>query len=377
MVAAIMAAYPASGFPSFAGAPVTQPPNPQLDFAFLAELPTLDLAPPKRAARAPKGVAAKPAVLPSASPVTPPPAPSAVSPESMAQALEAHPDYRVQRRLQPTLHWPGTAQGNVTRILVLDTETTGLDQSKEKIIELALLRVDVDTATGLPVGEVQVYDGLEDPGKPIPPEVLKITGITDADVAGQALDEVRIAEMLQGVDVVVAHNAGFDRPFVESRIPAFANVDWACSFADIDWKAQGRSSAKLESLAHENGWFYDAHRAEMDCHALLAVLARPLPQAAHTGLAQLLQAARNPSYKVSATNAPFDAKDLLKARGYRWNADQRVWATRVGDDAALKAELAWLKEQVYNNRHAAVQVEKLDARARYSARAGVVSHQQL
>jgi DNA polymerase III subunit epsilon len=377
MVAAIMAAYPASGFPSFAGAPVTQPPNPQLDFAFLAELPTLDLAPPKRAARAPKAAAAKPAVLPSASPVTPPPGPSALSPESMAQALDAHPDYRVQRRLQPTLHWPGTAQGNVTRILVLDTETTGLDQSKEKIIELALLRVDVDTATGLPVGEVQVYDGLEDPGKPIPPEVLKITGITDADVAGQALEEVRIAELLQGVDVVVAHNAAFDRPFVESRIPAFANVDWACSFADIDWKAQGRSSAKLESLAHENGWFYDAHRAEMDCHALLAVLARPLPQAAQTGLAQLLQAARNPSYKVSATNAPFDAKDLLKARGYRWNADQRVWATRVGDDAALKAELAWLKEQVYNNRHAAVQVEKLDARARYSARAGVVSHQQL
>ena len=68
MVAAIMAAYPATGFPSFAGAPVTQPPNPQLDFAFLAELPTLDLAPPKRAARAPKAAAAKPAGLPSAKP---------------------------------------------------------------------------------------------------------------------------------------------------------------------------------------------------------------------------------------------------------------------------------------------------------------------
>jgi DNA polymerase III subunit epsilon len=378
MVPAIMAAYPATGFLSFAGAPVTQPSNPQLDFAFLADLPTLDLAPPKRAPRAPKVTASKLATKTSQVPVAVAASPVvAQDPESMAQALEAHPDFRVQRRLRPTLHWPGTAQGSVTRILVLDTETTGLDQSKEKIIELALLRVDVDTATGLPVGEVQVYDGLEDPGKPIPPEVLKITGITDAEVRGQALDEARIAELLQGVDVVVAHNAGFDRPFVESRIPAFANVDWACSFADIDWKAQGRSSAKLENLAHENGWFYDAHRAEMDCHALLAVLARPLPHAAHTGLAQLLQAARSLSYKVSATNAPFDAKDLLKARGYRWNADQRVWATRVGDDATLKAELAWLKEQVYNNRHAAVQLEKLDARARYSARAGVVSHHQL
>jgi DNA polymerase III subunit epsilon len=384
MVAAIIVAYPATGFQLFAGATVTQPPNPQLDFAFLAELPTLDLLPPKRAARAPKVAAAKPATRSTAvssnghsASALAAGAAGALDTEAMAHALEAHPDYRVQRRLQPRLQWPGTAQGSVTRILVLDTETTGLDQSKEKIIELALLCVDVDNATGLPVGDVQVYDGLEDPGKPIPPEVLKITGITDADVQGQALDEARIAGLLQGVGVVVAHNAGFDRPFVESRIPAFANVDWACSFADIDWKAQGRSSAKLENLAYENGWFYDAHRAEMDCHALLAVLARPLPQAAHTGLAQLLQAARNTSYKVSATNAPFDAKDLLKARGYRWNADQRVWATRLADDATLKAELAWLKEQVYNNRHAAVQIEKLDARARYSARTGVVSHQQL
>ena len=35
----------------------------------------------------------------------------------------------------------------------------------------------------------------------------------------------------------------------------------------------GQGSAKLESLALACGWFYDAHRAETDCHALLAVLA--------------------------------------------------------------------------------------------------------
>ena len=107
------------------------------------------------------------------------------------------------------------------------------------------------------------------------------------------------------------------------------------------------------------------------------MLAAPLPQGTGTALAHLLQAARNPSYRLSATNAPFDAKDLLKARGYRWNADQRVWATRLSDDAALHAEFAWLKEQVYSNRHAAVQIEKLDALAKYSARIGVTTHQQL
>ena len=164
---------------------------------------------------------------------------------------------------------------------------------------------------------------------------------------------------------------------MEARFPAFSDVAWACSFVDIDWKGQGRGSAKLESLAQDNGWFYDAHRAEMDCHALLAVLARPLPLAQHTGLTHLLQAARHPSYRLSATNAPFDAKDLLKARGYRWNADQRVWATRLGDDAELQAEFAWLREQVYHQRHAVVQVEKVDALTKYSNRGGLVGHQQL
>ncbi len=297
--------------------------------------------------------------------------------ESMARALESHPDYRVQRRLQPRRVWPGTALQGVTRVVVLDTETTGLDQAKEAIIELALLVVDVDRATGMPVGQVQVYDGLEDPGKPIPREVMAITGITDAQVRGQRLDDARVAELLHGADLVIAHNAGFDRPFVEARLKQFASLPWACSFADIDWKAQGRGSAKLESLAQALGWFYDAHRAEMDCHALLAVLASPLPQAAHTGMAHLLKAAALPSFRLSATNAPFESKDKLKARGYRWNSDQRVWQTRLADPAALQDEFPWLKENAYNHRAAVVQLEKMDAFTKYSARGGEITHQQL
>jgi DNA polymerase-3 subunit epsilon len=313
------------------------------------------------------------------------PAAEAATPQSMEQLaalLEAHPDYRLQRRLKPQLNWPAPSgdangEGATTCILVLDTETTGLDAAKERIIELAMLRVRVDLATGLPVGAVDVYDELEDPGKPIPKEVVALTGIQDADVAGKALDEARIAQMLEGVDLVIAHNAGFDRPFVEARLPQFKHLPWSCSFADIDWKAQGRSSAKLESLAQAMGWFYDAHRAEMDCHALLAVLAAPLPQAGHTGLAQLVRAATLPSFRLQATNAPFDAKDLLKARGYRWNAEQRVWHTRLDDESALQTELAWLKENAYNNRAAVVQVEKLDALAKYSSRTGKSEHRQL
>jgi DNA polymerase-3 subunit epsilon len=299
---------------------------------------------------------------------------------ALADRLAAHPDYRVLRRLVPTLAF-APATGPTRTLLVLDTETTGLESARDRVIELALLRVDVDTATGRPAGPVQVYDGLEDPGRPIPAAITDITGITDAMVAGQRLDEARVAELLQGVDLVVAHNAGFDRPFVEARLPAFAQVPWACSFADLDWKALGQGSAKLESLAAACGWFYDAHRAETDCHALLAVLAQPQgrfgPAQARaaaetpTGLQRLLQAGGQVQWRLQATGAPFDAKDALKARGYRWDGTQRVWGTLLRSQEALQGELDWLLEAVYAGRSTRVRVEALDAQTRYSGRGGL------
>ena len=368
----------------------------QLDFAFLAELPILAPAARKRAARTKTGSTPPVAAATSTPLVSTEPLPLVVDPvvaehldpaplqqsvaddlEPLALTLEAHPDYRVLRRLKPRLSWPGAPSEGICRVIVLDTETTGLDHSRDKIIELAMLRMDIALATGLPVGEVQVYDELEDPGMPIPKEVQDITGITNAMVEGQRLDEARVAALLDGVDLVIAHNAGFDRPFCEARLAAFGHLAWACSFADIPWREHGKRSAKLENLAQDMGWFYDAHRAEMDCHALLAVLAAKLPQQPHTGLAHLVAQARKPSYRLMATNAPFDAKDKLKARGYRWSAEQKVWSTRIGDSKMLDAEFAWLKENAYHQRSVVVQFEKLDAKVRYSSRPGEILYHQL
>jgi DNA polymerase-3 subunit epsilon len=297
--------------------------------------------------------------------------------DACATALERSADYRVLRRLKPRLFWEGELTPDVLQVVVLDTETTGLDSTKDKIIELAILRLAVDSVTGQPVGGVQVYDGLEDPGFAIPPEVVGITGITDEDVKGQHLDEKRIADLLEGVDVVIAHNAGFDRPFCEKRIAQFIALDWGCSFADMDWKAQGQSSAKLESLALAQGLFYDAHRAETDCHALLAVLTAPLISKKSSRLAHILDQVKKPAFRLAATQAPFDAKDTLKARGYRWNSDQKVWHTRLSDEIALQHECDWLKAHVYQQRSAVVQVEKMNAQTKYSTRAGEILYRQL
>ncbi|EWS64362.1 DNA polymerase III PolC-type [Hydrogenophaga sp. T4] len=192
----------------------------------------------------------KPTEPPAAAPVV---APLTLNLEQMAQLLEQHADYRVLRRLVPCVDY-GPHPGNPgvgLCVLVLDTETTGLSHQTDKIIELAMLLVQVDTATGLPWGPVEVFEGFEDPGMPIPPAALAVTGISDDMVKGQRLDDEQVAAMVSKADLIVAHNAGFDRPFVEARFPCFAAKAWACSFMDIDWKATGSGSSKLSALAND------------------------------------------------------------------------------------------------------------------------------
>ena len=294
--------------------------------------------------------------------------------EEMADQLAAHPDYKVKRRLIPILNFGAGTGGPTKRVLVLDTETTGLDWRSESIIELAILAVDIALQTGHPVGDVEVYEDFEDPGRPIPPEITNLTGITNKDVMGQKLNEDKIKDMVARADLIVAHNAGFDRPFVENRLEVFEHKAWACSFAGIDWKAQGLGSAKLEFLCSELGWFYDAHRAQVDCHALLRVLSADLKTSSEskplTGLQQLFKSAENARTIVKAFGSPFETKDKLKARGYRWDAEARVWYTAVKSAEALEAEAEWLKAQVYGRRSARIGLEIQDARVQFSSRSG-------
>jgi DNA polymerase-3 subunit epsilon len=159
---------------------------------------------------------------------------------------------------------------------------------------------------------------------------------------------------------------------VEARFPVFAAKAWGCSFQGIDWKKEGSGSAKLEFLASERGWFYDAHRAQVDCHALLQVLASPLADG-QTGLSRLLTGAGQTRYKLRATGAPFEAKDKLKSRGYRWDGEGRVWWCSLGSDALLDAECAWLRAEVYGQRSARVQLEAMDSRVQYSIRSGLLT----
>jgi len=291
-------------------------------------------------------------------------------PDELAATLAAHPDFRVIRRLDPSQQRLPLTGSKIRRAAVLDTETTGTDPAQDQVIELAIVLFEYCLETGAVGRVVDRYDGLEDPGRPIPPESTAIHGITDAMVAGQHFDDAHVESLVKQAGIVIAHNARFDRGFLESRLPIFASVPWACSWQEIPWSDAGIESSKLEYLAYRHGFFYEGHRAEIDCLALLELLSRPFGQTGSTALQVLLETARKPSFRLWANHSPFDTKDALRKRGYRWVPDKRTWVGELASREEVPAELAWLRDTVYGGKSVALDLDEFDAKSRYSDREG-------
>jgi len=83
----------------------------------------------------------------------------------------------------------------------------------------------------------------------------------------------------------------------------------------------------------------------------------------------LLQNARLAQVKVSALGSPFESKDALKERTYRWNAEKKIWAKSI-PQKELDDEVAWLTHTVYAGRGFKLELEKMTAMNRYSNRPG-------
>jgi DNA polymerase III subunit epsilon len=289
--------------------------------------------------------------------------------ESLAQQLNAHPDFRVLRRLVPRAAFANPDGRVLAKGVIVDTETTGLNQDTDKIMEIGLVVFEYNPETGQAYRVLDSFGALEDPGIPISPEITEITGITNEMVAGQRIDDAQVAELVAGASIVIAHNAKFDRPFLEQRFPVFEDLPWGCSFAQVDWDGEGLGARKLDYIAFQFGFFFDAHRAETDCQALLEILQQELPKSKVKVLKSMLEQLPQKDWTVYPVS-DYASKDLLKARSYYWDAARKVWHRTLTGTEAITGEVAWLKESIYGGRNVKLEFEVRDALLRYSKRPG-------
>ena len=162
---------------------------------------------------------------------------------------------------------------NLGYAAVVDVETTGFSHSNDEVVELGLLLFSFDRVTGAPVEIVAEYNGLRDPGRPIPPDATKQHGLRWEDVRGHALDADQVRAILTRTELIIAHNARFDRGFVVRLFPEAASIKWACSMDGVGWYRKGFSSKGLQQLLAQHRIAVDVtHRALADARNTLALL---------------------------------------------------------------------------------------------------------
>ena len=228
-------------------------------------------------------------------------------------------------------------------IAAVDTETTGLMAGTDLIIELAMVFIRVEIPTGRVVAHVGTHTWYHDPGFPLPDAIIQLTGLTDDVLKGHRLPCQQIADLLVGVDYILAQGAEFDRAFLAEAIPSVRTIPWLCSRSQIDWHANGHASAALPCLAKDHGFFYAAHRATIDAEVVIKVMAMGSRPEAPSYLSRLLEDIQCPVVMLAALNAPFSAKDTLKNRKWTWNDVGRFWYILVSP-SAMAAEVEWITE---------------------------------
>lgn len=215
-------------------------------------------------------------------------------------------------------------------LVLLDTETTGLDPKTEHCIEVAVALYDVPAASLVTAFSSLLWheSNAAESINRIPVDLIKRG--PDRQDAWRIV--VQLAGDLGGQAAFVAHRAEFDRGFVPTYVRDL--LPWVCSKFDIEWPLSKPGASLVEVALAHGVPVHDNHRALTDVMLLVRTFQR-VAELGHDVPAMLARAMRPKSRFVSL--APFEQKDVVKSHGFAWDPAAREWSRRMAreDVAAL------------------------------------------
>ena len=210
---------------------------------------------------------------------------------------------------------------SLENILILDTETTGLDNEIDDCLEVGSILFNVPSRSVLAQQSflLPVEKNNAEKINNIPAEITRLP---------QPFFEAIIyfESLVQVSDLIVAHNAAFDMKWFGLKELPHIEKQWICSMDDITWPSdrQLKTRPSVKDLALAYGVpVWNAHRALTDCIYLAEVFKRC------DGLENLLIRALEPKVLFRA-QISYEERHLAKNAGFRWNESIKgAWSRRM------------------------------------------------
>ena len=210
------------------------------------------------------------------------------------------------------------------KILGIDFETEGLLPEKHKITEVGMCLYDTDAKAPVRISGFLVKGAL------VTAEISRITGITQSMLDTYGYEPTialkAISSFANQADYFLAHNAVFDKSFLEALDSGLANSKpWVDSRTDLPPEAYKKGkSASLRYLCADHNFTYDAHRAVNDVLATLKLLAM-------YDIDTVIQRSQITNVEVRAV-VSYGDRLLAKELGFYWKAELKQWRRPMKQD---------------------------------------------
>lgn len=219
------------------------------------------------------------------------------------------------------------------RVAIVDCETTGLGQQDEPI-SIAVLVLEVDEkGNGTPLLE---WYGEQYPNVEISQGAFAVHGRTRDSLQGKEFDLESLRKAIEGVDVLVAHNARFDAKMIGKVVPEVLGMSWRCSYRQSPWRL---ADLKLDEICKELGVAKPAvHDAAGDVKALYGALSLRYGKTERSGtyLKTLMRKGDIPVFPADAPPISINKKiNVVTASGDPANMPLSITVNKVFQDAMM------------------------------------------
>jgi len=218
----------------------------------------------------------------------------------------------------------------VESVLILDTETTGLDENNDEVIEIGCILFNVPHKSVL--SQLSFLLPVETNNA----EFINGIPVDVSNVRQPWKEGIQFfLKLIESCDFIVAHNAEFDKKwFGKSNLPDI-DKKWLCSLDDINWsfKKNIKSRPSVTDLALGfNIPVWNLHRALSDCYYISEVFKKI------DNLEDILLKATEPKYLYKAI-VSYEDRSLAKNAGFRWNSPVHgAWTKKLSETEATELD---------------------------------------